>query len=199
MPAPLAIPLIAAGVSAAASLYQTVSGISQKAKARNMAREYKRQSLSNVYKNLGMSTAAEEAASERISRNVATQTEALSKLGSRGVGRIGAVAQQSQEAQTQVSASLDQKKRELDRLIAGDEIRIQQTEEQRDRDNIAGMGQLGYVGSQNIASGVGNIADSAGQFARLFSDKGAVTDAGGGNSSIANISSTYDVNEIYND
>lgn len=189
----MAVPAVVAAISAASALYQVGAGISDRAKARKAAKEYRRQDLSNIYKDVGISTAAEELASERISRNVATQTEALSKLGSRGSGQIGRVAQQAQEAEREIGANLDRKKKELEALIASDEARIRQMKEQRDVANIEGIGQLGAVGTQNIASGLGNLASSAGQYARLTGSGGAQM---GTNTSQINANQTYDPSTI---
>jgi X-X-X-Leu-X-X-Gly heptad repeat protein len=62
-------------------------------------------------------------------------------------------------------ASIDQKQKELQKAIADDEARIRGIREQRDVANIQGIGQLGAVGGQNVASGLQNLASGAGQLA----------------------------------
>jgi hypothetical protein len=61
----MALPLIAAGLGAAGSLYQIGSGISQGIKAKELAKDYNRQALENVYSKVGISTAAEKSLKEK--------------------------------------------------------------------------------------------------------------------------------------
>lgn len=158
----MALPAVLMGISAAASLAQTISGISRRSKAKRALENYQRQNLKNVTDGLRVSTLGAELQTQELQRRVATSVDALRSGGTRAVvGGLPVVESQQQRAQQQVAADLDRQQQRIDMMRAQDEARIRQIQEQRESMEIAGLGSEMAMGSQMTQAGLGGLSSAA--------------------------------------
>ena len=173
----MALPLIALGIGAAASVAQTISGIVRANKARKALENYRRQELSNIADGLSVSTLGADLQREEASRSFGTSLEALRSGGVRGlVGGVGQLQNQQNTLQRTIGANLDEQQKELDRLKAEDEARIRAMIEERESQEIAGLGAEMGMGKAGIAAGLSGLTSLAGS--AIATDWGG---SGGGN------------------
>ena len=158
----MALPAVLIGLSAAASLAQTISGISRRSKAKRALENYQRQNLKNITDGLRVSTLGAELQTQELQRRVATSIDALRSGGTRAVvGGLPVVESQQQRAQQQIAADLDRQQQRIDMMRAQDEARIRQIQEQRESMEIAGLGSEMAMGSQMTQAGLGGLSSAA--------------------------------------
>lgn len=159
---------VAAGAGVIGGIIQSVSSAKDVKRGRDALNNYVRQSFKNVYEGQKISTLGSNLQIDQLQQATATTIGALRAGGARTLlGGIGKVQQQNVQAARQIGADLDQQQIALDRLEASDEIRIQQMQEQRERDDIAGLGQQIQAGRQGVMSGLSNIAGAVGAGAQM--------------------------------
>lgn len=157
---------ILGGAAIAGGAAKSITGAKQAKKARQAARNYQRRELRNVNEGRRISTLGSELAREEAARRNATSLEALRSGGVRGVvGGVGAVNEANIRQSRQIAADLDRQQMALDRDIARDEQRIQQMQEQRERDDLAALQGQVNAGNQQMFSGFGDIASGIGGIA----------------------------------
>jgi hypothetical protein len=150
---------VAAGISATASIIKTSKAAKQERDAKKAIEQYDRQELTNVYGDLSVSTMGADLQREELARANATGVQALQQGGVRGlVGGLGLLQQGTIQQSRQIGAGLDIQQREINRLIAQDQTRIQKMMEQRENADLAGLGQQQAVGQQGVMSGIGDLA-----------------------------------------
>ena len=169
---------ITGAVSVGVGLYKSYKGKKEQRAAQDAIDNYERQELTNAYDNLSVSTLGADLRREELSRSQATSTEALRSAGARGIlGGLGQVQQQGVQVSREIGADLDQQQKQIDQLRAQDDVRIRETQELRERDDLAGLGQQLAAGQktqnsgfQDIVTGInfaGNALDEAGGFKKL--------------------------------
>lgn len=169
----MALPAVLLGISAAASLAQTISGLSRRSRAKRLLEDFERQELKNVADQLKVSTLGAELQSQEAQRRFATSVDALRSAGVRGVvGGLPAVEAQQQRLQRQIAADLDRQQKQIDLIRAQDEARIRQIQEQRESMEIAGLGSEMAAGSREFQTGLGGLGQTATAFLSL--DEGVV-------------------------
>lgn len=178
----MAIPLIvAAGVAAAGSIAQAVSGATRASRARKALENFQRQELKNVTEGMRISTLGAELQTQEAQRRFATSVEALRAGGVRGlVGGLGAVEQQQQAAQQQIAAGLDIQQQEIERMRAQDEANIRSMQEQRESSQIAGLGAEMAAGRQQVQAGLQGLVQTGLSAATMGLGAGAAASAGTG-------------------
>lgn len=160
------IGMISAGISAVGSIAQGIMGASQMRKAQKAIESYKRQDFVNVAKGISISTKGAEMASEVMSTMNATSVDALQAGGVRGVvGGIQKIQTANINQTNKIVADLDKQVKEKEKMVAQDEVRIQGLTEEREKADLAGLGQQQAVGQQNLMGGIAGLAGSMGQFA----------------------------------
>lgn len=148
----------AAAVVVVGGVAQMIMGAQQAKKAREAEAQYNRQELTNVYEGLGVSTAGSQLQREELARATATGVQALQKSGARElVGGLGRVQAGNIQQSRQIGADLDRQRKELDRLVAQDNARIQRGTERREEADLAGIGQQMMVGQQNLMGGLKTV------------------------------------------
>lgn len=161
-----------AAIGAAGSIAQGIMGAVQSSKAKKALDAYQRQELVNVMEGITISTKGADLAREELARISASSVEALQSGGVRGVvGGIGKVQQSVIKQSREIGADLDRQQKEKEKLIAQDNLRIQQMTERREEADLAGIGQQMAVGQQNLMGGIAGIGKSLGQFAKAPGDK----------------------------
>ena len=160
--------LAGAGIGAIGGIAKTIIGAKQAREAQEAIDSYQRQDLNNVFEGLSVSTLGADLQREELARASATSVGALQTAGARAlVGGIGTVQQQNVTQSRQIGADLDVQQKEIDKLRAQDNARIQQLMEQRENADLAGLGQQLAVGQQNIFGGIGDATQAGTSFANL--------------------------------
>lgn len=170
---------IALGVSAAASTAQAVSGAARASKAKKALENFQRQELKNVTEGMRVSTLGAELQTQEAQRRFATGVEALRSGGVRGlVGGLGAMEQQQQQLQQQISADLDQQQQAIEQARVQDEANIRSMTEQRESSQIAGLGAEVAAGRQQLNAGLTGLGQTALSAATMGLGAGAGEAAG---------------------
>lgn len=154
----------AGALGAGVGLYTTIQGAKQARDAKNALENYERQELKNVAEDLQVSTLGSDLQREEQARLSASQIDALQGSGTRGIiGGLGRVEAGNQNVNRQIAADLDMQQREIDRMRAQDETRIQNMQEQREIQDISALSSQYNTGQQNMMSGLGNTIAGTGQ------------------------------------
>lgn len=141
---------------------KAVSGGKQKRAAKRAAKRFKRQELKNVHAGRSVITRGSEMALEENARMAATSMKALESGGIRGVVGGSQGVQEATNRKNQVVAdNLDKQQFGIDRDKSREELRIQQTKEARENQELANIQQQYNAGAQTQASGYGDIAQGA--------------------------------------
>jgi hypothetical protein len=150
---------LSAGISALGGLTKSIMGAKRAADARRALDRYQRQELKNITEGMRVSTLGAELQTQEAQRRFATSVDALRAGGIRGVvGGLGQQEQQQQMLQQQISADLDKQQAQIEMMRAEDEARIRAIQEQRQTQEIAGLGTEMAIGREQVASGIGDIA-----------------------------------------
>ena len=162
---PVAAMAIGAGISALGGLTKSIMGAKRAADARRALEQYQRQDLKNITEGMRVSTLGAELQTQEAQRRFATSVEALRSGGIRGVvGGLGQQEQNQQILQQQISADLDKQQQQIEMVRAEDEARIRAIQEQRQANEIAGLGTEMAMGREQMASGIGDIASAGMNF-----------------------------------
>ena len=153
---------ITAGLGVGMSAYQSISGASQKRKARNALQRYKRQDLDapNPYENIPISTVGSDIMAEENQRNSANAVDALRSNGARGVAMIPQIVAVGNRQNQEIRSYLDDQITKRNYAIAGDKTAIRGMKEERENADLAGLGQQMQVGRQDMWSGFRGLASS---------------------------------------
>lgn len=153
--------LIAGGIGAAAGGFQLFQGIKQTKEANEAEANFERPDLTNVYENQGISTIGSDLMREEAGRTSASLVDATRNAGIRGVfGGIPKIAAQNNSQNRNAQLYLDNQVQDRNRLIAGDNQRIQAMQEARDNQELAGIGALKQAGQENTFSGIRGIGNA---------------------------------------
>ncbi|WP_374440625.1 hypothetical protein [Epilithonimonas sp.] len=163
MPAATAIPAIIGGVSglatAGSGIAQAIGAGKEAKRAREAIDNYQRQTLTNPYGGLQVSTLGADRMREDLARTVATMTEQAALGGIKGVASLAPNIVQQQNAQeAQIAANLDEQEKQRQQMIAQGNAMVQQMTEQRENNDLLGLGQQLSVAQQNKANGWNTFA-----------------------------------------
>lgn len=137
---------------------------------------FKWQDLTNPYKNLTASTAGTEMRLDEGARATATAVNALQQGGNRAlVGGLGKVQAQNNLLARDVTATLDERNKEIEMAAAGQDVNNMMMTEKRQGDELAGYGNMINVGMDLKQQGRGALVAAAGAL-----DSAAMTAATGG-------------------
>ncbi|WP_294202990.1 hypothetical protein [uncultured Chryseobacterium sp.] len=161
MPAAIAVPLIITAVSAGASIYQSAEANKRAKNAQKKIDDYKRQDLGNPYENMQTSTLAADRQREDLSRSIATTANLASAGGSRAIAALAPqlIAQQNTQ-EAQILANLDEQEKERQRIIASGEAQRQGMMEQRENNDLLGLGNNLAIAEQQKADAQNNLTQS---------------------------------------
>ena len=159
------------GASAIGSISQMISGASRTSKAKRALENYQRQELRNVTEGMRVSTLEAQFNTQEAQRRFETSVDALRSGGVRGVvGGLGRQEMLAQNVQQRASAGLDQQQRQIEMMRAQDEANIRAMQEQRESDEIAGLGAELAAGRQLTQSGIGGFMNTGLATTQLASD-----------------------------
>lgn len=188
-----AVPAIIAAVggvaSAGSGLIQSISAGKQAKRLQQQIDNYRRQNLTNPADGLQVSTMGSELQREGIARSIANLSNQAAAGGGRAIVGLGAnaIAQQIGQEQ-QIAANLDQQVAQIEQMKAAGRGQVQQMTEQRERDDLLGLGQAMATAKQNQANGMNTFAQglmgmgsaaAGGMFGNLGSMFGGAKAAGG--------------------
>ena len=159
---------VAAVASISASAISTGMAISQAKKAKKQEEEarkamenYNRQELENPYERLSVSTAGADLQREDIARSLATYSNAASQGGSRAiVGLLPNILSQQNEQERKIAAELDNQYIQNDNTKAQGDAMVQSMTEQREKDDLLGIGNQMYVAQANKQNATNNAIQS---------------------------------------
>ena len=181
---------IIAGSAAALSAGTGLAGaISQGKQAKNYQKQienYQRQTLVNPYADLQVSTLGADRQREDLARTMTTYGNLASMSGTRGIASLLPNLTQTQNDQTaKIAANLDEQQKQIDQLKAQGEMQVQGMTEQRENNDLLGLGQAYQTSKANQAQSMGMIAQGLGTlgyaaangvFDKKKKDDGTVTD-----------------------
>lgn len=148
-------------ISAISAGYGIYQGEQKKKEARDAMNNFNRQELENVFEDMPISTLGSDIAREEASRTTASLVQASRQAGSRGVfSSIPKIQAYNNEANRRNQLELDNKIDRRNELIANDNQRIQAMQENRDNQELAGIGQLMDVGEAQSMSGIRGLANT---------------------------------------
>ena len=108
-----------------------------------------------------VSTLGADRMREDLARTVATMTEQAALGGIKGVASLAPNIIQQQNAQeAQIAANLDEQEKQRQQMIAQGNEMVQQMTEQRENNDLLGLGQQLSVAQQNKANGFNTVAQA---------------------------------------
>lgn len=153
--------ITSAAISVGMAGMQIANAEKQKSDAEKAIKNFKRQELVNPYENIQISTLKSDQQTEANLVNASTSVEALRRGGTRAVlGGIPKVNENNILLQNMISADIDAKDKERQKLIANGEAEIRNIQEGRETRALAGLGQSLQTARQDSASGIGNLITS---------------------------------------
>ena len=148
--------LAAAGVATGG--FQMIDGLIGKKKAQKAIDSYQRQTLKNPYEDIAISTSGSDLIREEVGRSAASSIGALRAGGVRALmGGVSNVVGQTNRAAMEGRKYLDDQINQKSYAVAQGDFKIQDMMEQRERDDLAGLGQQLETGRQNMFSGMRGI------------------------------------------
>jgi hypothetical protein len=152
---------IIGGVSLAASGFQMINGMKETRQAKNAAENFERQDLNNVFQDMPISTLGSDLMREESGRTNASLVDASMSGGIRGVlGALPKIQAQTNNQNRQAQVELDGQFQDRNRLIANDNVRIQSMQEQRDNQELAGIGARIQAGREDTFNGIRGAANA---------------------------------------
>lgn len=146
---------IMGGAALAGSALQIYQGEKQRKEGEAALNDFERQELENIYKDMPISLMGSNLRREDASQATANLTEAARGSGIRGVfGALPRIQAGNNQASRQNQLDVDNQIMKRNYAIAGDEGRIQNMQENRDNQDLQGIGQQIAVGQQNTATGI---------------------------------------------
>ena len=154
----------------ASAIGGVVSGFSDIKRGKQMERagqaginNFEWQDLSNPYKDLAISTAGAELATENLATNTSTAVNALRSGGTRGiVGGIGRVQANANQVNKEIAANLDEQQKNKDFTAAGQNVLNQNMMEKRQEDELAGYGKMLDTGMDLKRQGAASLVAAGG-------------------------------------
>lgn len=155
-------PLFGLGLSALSSGFQLFKGAKQEKEAQTAIDAFEFKDLNNVYDGIGVSTMGSDLIREEAQRTTAGAVEAARSGGIQGVlSALPKIQSVNNQISQEAALDLDQQQQQLDYARAQDQARIRAMEEERQANELAGLGQKLATGQQNFFSGLNNLANTA--------------------------------------
>lgn len=153
--------------SAALSAGTGLAGyLSQGKQARNYQRQienYERQKLVNPFAGLQVSTLGADRQREDLNRTMTTYGNLASLSGTRGIASLLPNLTQTQNDQTaKIAANLDEQEKQRQQLIAQGDAQVQAMTENREQNDLLGLGNALQTARANQAQSMGMIAQGLG-------------------------------------
>ena len=181
-----AVTLGSAALSAGTGLAGYISQGKQARKYQEQIQNYERQKLVNPFAGLQVSTLGADRQREDLNRTMTTYGNLASLSGTRGIASLLPNLTQTQNDQTaKIAANLDEQEKQRQQLIAQGDAQVQSMQENREQNDLLGLGNALQTAKANqaqsmgmIAQGLGTVGYAAanGVFDKKKKDDGTVTD-----------------------
>ena len=181
-----AVTLGSAALSAGTGIAGAISQGKQAKKYQELIENYERQKLVNPYAGLQVSTLGADRQREDLNRTMTTYGNLASLSGTRGIASLLPNLTQTQNDQTaKIAANLDEQEKQRQQLIAQGDAQVQAMTENREQNDLLGLGQAYQTARANQAQSMGMIAQGLGTlgyaaangvFDKKKKDDGTVTD-----------------------
>lgn len=157
---PIAMVAVAA-VGLGLSVYQTVDAKKKQKEAEKAAEEYERQELKNPYEDLQVSRMGADLQQENLNNQIATATDSLKAGGARAIiGGMPTLYDTIVKSNQQIAAGLDQQYNQNQQLSAQGTAMVQGMYEQREKDDLLGIGNAINTHRQEFNNGLTNVVQS---------------------------------------
>ena len=157
---------IAAGsavLSAGTGLAGYLSQGKQARKYQEQIQNYERQKLVNPFAGLQVSTLGADRQREDLNRTMTTYGNLASLSGTRGIASLLPNLTQTQNDQTaKIAANLDEQEKQRQQLIAQGDAQVQSMQENREQNDLLGLGNALQTAKANQAQSMGMIAQGLG-------------------------------------
>lgn len=157
---------IMGGLGLAKGAFDTISANKRQKQHQAELDAYQRQELTNKYKDMQISTVGSDIMREESSRNMATAMNTIGNAGTRAI--IGAtpklVAEQNNVDRT-IQKDLDDQVQKRNYAIAQDDAQIRGMQEQREYQDLAGIGNAIDTARQDANNGMNTMFNSIGTVA----------------------------------
>lgn len=141
MPAAVAVPLIGLAVSTGMSGLQMAQANKKKKDDQDAINNFKRQDLVNPFAGLQVSTLGADRQREDLARTLASYGGLTAMGGSRGIAAsLPNLLEQQNNQEAQIAANLNEQQARIDQLKGQGETFNTQLQEQRDNNDLAGLG-----------------------------------------------------------
>ena len=148
--APAAISAVSGLASTGVGLYQSIQEGKRRKQMEDYLANYQRQELANPMEGLQVSTLGADRQREDLARSLSTVANQAAQGGSRAVASITPQAtQQLMDNEAKIMADLDQQYRQNQQLIAQGAAQVQAMQENREQNDLLGIGNAMNVASQN--------------------------------------------------
>ena len=158
--------IIAAGsaaLSAGTGLAGYLSQGKQARKYQEQIQNYERQKLVNPFAGLQVSTLGADRQREDLNRTMTTYGNLASLSGTRGIASLLPNLTQTQNDQTaKIAANLDEQEKQRQQLIAQGDAQVQAMQENREFNDLQGLGTAYQASKANQAQSMGMIAQGLG-------------------------------------
>ena len=152
-----------AALSAGTGLAGYLSQGKQARKYQEQIENYERQKLVNPFAGLQVSTLGADRQREDLNRTMTTYGNLASLSGTRGIASLLPNLTQTQNDQTaKIAANLDEQQKQIDQLKAQGEMQVQAMTEQRENNDLLGLGQAYQTSRAQQQQGINQIAQSVG-------------------------------------
>jgi len=169
--------ILMGGAALAGSGLQIAQGLKQTKEGEAALNDFERQELENIFEDMPISLLGSNIRREDTSQMNANLTDAARNSGIRGVfGALPRIQAMGNQAARQNQLDVDNQVMKRNYAIAGDEGRIQGMQENRDNQDLAGIGQQIAVGQQNTMSGIGSAFNSLGFISGMMGKSAEETD-----------------------
>ena len=186
-----AIALGSAALSAGTGIAGYLSQGKQARKYQSLIENYERQKLVNPFAGLQVSTLGADRQREDLNRTMTTYGNLASLSGTRGIASLLPNLTQTQNDQTaKIAANLDEQEKQRQQLIAQGDAQVQAMQENREQNDLLGLGNALQTARANQAQSMGMIAQGLGTLG--YAAANGVFDGSGstGGSGIGNIVDT---------
>lgn len=169
----------ATALSLGKGVHDIVSGSKRARKAEESLKNYERQDLTNVYAGMSVPTRGAQLQTEGAYQTQAETAQLASQSGARGaIGGSQTIAENTRQAMERIGANLQESELRLQQMFAEDEARIRGIQEQREQQDIAGLGAERATAEARKDAGWDTMVSTASSAAQL-AHSGFGQDGGG--------------------
>ncbi len=175
----MAAQAISSGLGAGLGIYQAIDAGNKKKSAMRALNNLPTPELTNVAKDLQVSTLGSDLRTQEAGRTTASAIDASRAGGARAIiGSVGAIQTQNDIVAQSNASNLDEQQKAIDQMKAEDEKRIQGITEQRYQNDVSALSSQINSSEDAKNQGIANAFQSIGSGGNLIGAKEAGTTGG---------------------